>query len=309
MPKITVIIPCYFNEGNIPVTSKKLIESEALFEKGVEFEYVLVDDGSKDKTWLEIVKFQQQYPEKVKAVKLVRNFSSTNAVLAGLQYASGDCNVVISADMQDPPELMHTLFIHWLKGYKLVVASRENREEPFIQSLISNTTHKLARRFAVPNLPAGGFDMCLFDKEVKEVLVKINPKNSYLPYMLMWLGYDFVSIPYVRKKREIGRSRYTFSKKLKTFIDSFVAFSYMPIRLISFIGILLGFGAFLFGVFIVIQRFTSPEPVRGWTSTMVVLLFVSSFQMIAMGIIGEYVWRALESSRNRPNFLVEKVIE
>jgi len=140
------------------------------------------------------------------------------------------------------------------------------------------------------------------------VLVEMNPKHSYLPYLLMWMGYDFVSIPYQRKKRELGKSTYTLSKKIKTFIDSFVAFSYMPIRLISITGIVLGILAFLFGAFLILSKLTGFIPVAGWTSLMVIMLFVSSFQMIALGIIGEYVWRGLEASRNRPNFLVEKVI-
>lgn len=309
MTKITIITPCYYNELNIPVTSQRLIANEGLFEDDVEFEYILIDDGSKDNTWSELIKFQHRFPEKVKIIKLVRNFSSTNAVLAALNYSTGDCNVIISADLQDPPELIYEMYQYWKKGNKLVLANRTNREESIIQKLISNITHLLVRKFGLKNLPTGGFDMNLFDREIKNILIRIDDKNSYFPYLLMWLGYDFVSIPYVRKKREIGKSTYTLSKKIKAFVDSFVAFSYFPIRAISITGLLLGVTAFGYGAFIIISKLSGFVTTSGWTTIMVVLLFVSSFQMIALGVIGEYVWRGLEASRNRPNYIIDKVID
>jgi glycosyltransferase involved in cell wall biosynthesis len=309
MSKVSVILPCYFNELNIPFTSKKLIENEQLFPANTEFEYILIDDGSKDNTWNELKKFQNEFPEKVKIIKLLRNFSSTNAVFAALKYVTGDCIAIISADLQDPPELIFQMFQNWEKGFKLVLANRTNREEPFLQKFISNTTHRLVQRFGLKNLPDGGFDMNLFDKEIKDVLLSLNEKNSYFPYLLMWLGYEYVSIPYVRRKREIGKSTYTLSKKIKAFVDSFVAFSFFPIRMISISGLLLGAIAVIYALVIIIGRIMGYIQASGWSSTMVVILFVSAFQMIAMGVIGEYVWRTLESTRKRPNFLIEEVID
>jgi dolichol-phosphate mannosyltransferase len=167
----------------------------------------------------------------------------------------------------------------------------------------------LVQRFGLKNLPDGGFDMNLFDKEIKDVLLSLNEKNSYFPYLLMWLGYEYVSIPYVRRKREIGKSTYTLSKKIKAFVDSFVAFSFFPIRMISISGLLLGAIAVIYALVIIIGRIMGYIQASGWSSTMVVILFVSAFQMIAMGVIGEYVWRTLESTRKRPNFLIEEVID
>mgnify|MGYP000406551373 FL=1 len=217
MPKITVITPCYFNELNIPDYANRMIENEKIFPTDVTFEYLLIDDGSKDGTWNEMVKFQILYPEKVKIIKLVRNFGSTNAVFSSLPYSTGDCNVVISADLQDPPELILKMYENWQKGFKLVLANRTNREEPFLQKFVSNTTHKLVQKFGLKNLPDGGFDMNLFDVEIKDILIKMDEKNTFFPFLLMWLGYEFVSIPYVRRKRELGTSTYTLSKKIKAF--------------------------------------------------------------------------------------------
>jgi len=140
-------------------------------------------------------------------------------------------------------------------------------------------------------------------------LVNMRDKNSYFPYLLMWLGFDYVGIPYVRKKRELGKSTYTFAKKIKAFIDSFVAFSYVPIRWISFMGLLLGTAAMLYGVVIIVGKLMGLVPISGWTSLMLVLLFVSSFQMIGLGIIGEYLWRTLDAVRNRPSYIIDKIVD
>lgn len=309
MPKITIITPCYYNELNIPIYAERMIENEAIFPQGTEFEYVMIDDGSKDNTWEELVKFHTKHPDKVKIIKLVRNFGSTNAVFAGLNYCTGDCNVVISADLQDPPELILKMYEHWAKGYKLVLANRTNREEPLLQKIISNTTHKMIQKWGLNNLPNGGFDLNLFDKEIKDILIKMEDKNSFFPFLLMWLGYDFVSVPYIRRKREVGKSTYTLSKKIKAFVDSFVAFSFFPIRAISISGLVLGFLALCYAIFIIIGKTLGSVETSGWSSMMVVILFVSAFQMIALGIIGEYVWRGLEASRKRPNYLIDKVKE
>ena len=148
--------------------------------------------------------------------------------------------------------------------------------------------------------------MNLFDVEIKDILIKMDEKNTFFPFLLMWLGYEFVSIPYVRRKRELGTSTYTLSKKIKAFVDSFVAFSFFPIRLISVSGLILGILAFIYGLIVIFGKVFGFVDSTGWSSMMVVILFVSSFQMIALGIIGEYVWRGLEASRNRPSYLIEK---
>jgi len=306
MPKLSVIIPCYFNEKNIPVTKAELIRNENLFPKEVTFEYVLVDDGSKDGTLDELLEFRSEYPEKVKIIKLSGNFGSYNAILAGMNYATGDCNVILTADLQDPPELITKMYDYWVKGIKFVIANRQDREEPFLQKVFSNTYHYLIRKLALKDVPRGGFDLVLFDKQLRDDIVRINEKNSNQIYLLSWLKYDYVNITYIRKKRRIGKSRWTLQKKIKLFVDSFVSFSFFPIRLISVTGLILGLISFLYGLFVIYAKISGLVPLQGWTAIMVVLLFVSSFQMIALGIIGEYVWRSMDASRNRPNFIVDK---
>lgn len=308
MPKLSVIISCYFNEENIPSTVNELMETEKLFPSDVEFEYVMIDDGSKDNTLGELKKFKALYPSNVKIVKLSGNFGSYNAILAGMKHATGDCNVVIAADLQDPPSLMFKMYEYWLKGIKLVVANRENREDAFFSRLLANQYQKLIKRFALPNLPDGGFDYCLFDKQLREQVVEMQEKNTNSLYLLAWLNYDFVAIPYTRKKRVHGKSKWTMNKRIKLFIDSFVSFSYFPLRAITFGGLLLGMIAMIYSVVIVCGKIFGLINVEGWTTMMVVFLVVSAFQMISIGIIGEYLWRNLEASRKRPSYVIDEII-
>jgi glycosyltransferase involved in cell wall biosynthesis len=308
MPKISIIIPCYYNELNIPVTSKELIANEGLFPADVSFEYVLVDDGSKDNTLAELQKFKTAYPNKVTIVKLSGNFGSYNAIQAGMKYATGDCTVVIAADLQDPPELIVKMYEYWQKGVKLVVANRDEREDHFSSRLFSEQYQKLMQRYALPNLPKGGFDFCLFDKQLREQVVDLKENNTNSLYLLMWLNYDYVAIPYKRRNRAIGKSRWTLKKKIKLFIDSFVSFSHAPLRLITTTGLLLGLGSFIYAIFVIIARLSGLIALEGWTTMMVVFLLVSSFQMMALGIIGEYLWRNLEAGRKRPAYIVDEAL-
>lgn len=306
MSKITIITPCYYNEKNLPVTFPVLLENEKNFPAGTEIEYIFIDDGSKDNTFGELQKIQAAHPTKVKVLKLSRNFGANNASYAGICHATGDCCVILAADLQDPPELIPELFKHWQNGYKLVLAQKANREDSLMTKLLSGTYHNLIRKTALKNAPKGGFDLWLFDKTLKDELIKMDEKNFYLPYMFIWMGFEYVSIPYTRRKREIGKSGWTLSKKIKSFIDSFVSFTFMPLRIISIVGISMGVLSILYALMIIINKFITGVSVEGWTSLMIVLLFVSSFIMTSLGIIGEYLYRTLDASRNRPNFIIDK---
>lgn len=308
MPKISVIIPCYYNELNIPATAAELLNNERRFPSGVEFEYVMVDDGSKDQTLDVLKKFKEQYPQKVKIIKLSGNFGSYNAIQAGMKYATGDCTVVIAADLQDPPELMVKMYEYWLKGVKLVVANRNNREDSFTSRIFSQQYQKLIRKYALPNLPKGGFDYCLFDKQLREEVIALNENNTNSLYLLMWLKHDYVAIPYTRTARKVGKSRWTLKKKIKLFIDSFVSFSYAPLRLITVSGLIMGILSFVYALYVLFARLTGLIQVEGWTTMMVVFLLVAAFQMISIGIIGEYLWRNLEASRKRPAYIIDEII-
>ncbi|MFO7656106.1 MAG: glycosyltransferase family 2 protein [Bacteroidales bacterium] len=307
MSRLSIIIPCYFNEQNIPVTFRALSANESNFPPEVEIEYIFIDDGSKDNTWNEIIKLTETNPQKIKGIKLVANVGSFTAIVAGMEYATGDFNVILAADLQDPPELMVQMYHHWNTGYKLVIGNRVDRKDSFGQKLFANTFHYLMKKLAIPNIPDGGFDYVMFDKEIRERIVAMQEKNTNIFYLMVWMGYPYVNLPYTRQKREIGKSRWTWRKRVKLFVDSFVSFSYYPLRMISVMGIVLGFAALAYAGVIIIARLTGTVGIRGWSANMVVLLFVSAFQMIALGIIGEYVWRNLDATKKRPLYIIDKI--
>jgi len=307
MSKISVIIPCYFNEKNISITGRALIQNEKLFSREVEFEYIFVDDGSKDNTYYELIEFQKKYPKKVQVIKLTRNFGANQASYCGMHYASGDCNVIFAADLQEPPELIYKMFKHWKRGYKYVVAQITKRNDGWITDFTSNIVHLIVKKFIFHDYPSGGINIFLFDKKLKDDLIKMEEKNLYLPQLCLWLGYDFVSVSYTRAKRSIGTSKWNFAKRVKAFIDIFVEFSFLPIRLISIMGLILTGMALYYSIAILIAKINGKVPITGWASLTIILLFVSSFIMISLGIIGEYIWRLLEASRNRPNYVIAQI--
>jgi glycosyltransferase involved in cell wall biosynthesis len=309
MSSLTIIIPCYGSELNIGPAISALRETEALFPPGTEVDYILVDDGSPDRSLEEIMKVRELYPNKITGVKLTRNFGSSAAVLAGMSIARGDCCAFISADLQDPPELLPKMFSYWQSGIKVVIANRENREEPWSQAIVSNFMHWLIRRFGVQWAPTGGFDLLLFDREIVLKLRKSRERNIFLPYLIAWMGYDYVNIPYTRRKRVHGKSQHNFARKLKIAIDLLVAFSFFPIRMISICGFIFGLCALIYSSVIIFNTLAGHGTVTGWASTMVVVLFSSSFQMIALGVIGEYLWRTIENTRGRPAFIIDKVFD
>ena len=309
MPKLSVIVPCYFNEDNIPVTTRELVANEANFPPEVTFEYIFVNDGSGDDTLGALRRAQALYPDRIRIVDLAGNVGSYNAIVAGMAYATGDCQVVITADMQDPPELMVQMYAYWQKGFKLVIGNRQDREETGPSRWFAQLFHWLMKHLALKNIPDGGFDFVFFDWQVSQQVVAMQECNSNVFYLMVWLGFPYVNIPYVRRKRKIGKSRWTLSKKIKLLIDSLLAFSFVPVRAISVVGLALGLVAFIYGFYIIALRFVGPNEPPGWTTLMVVVLFVSAFQMVALGIIGEYVWRGLDAARQRPLYVVKEVHE
>jgi len=301
---LSIVVPVYYNEENLPYTIPSLLAlSEPLGKYNLEL--IFIDDGSGDHSLSILLKYQEEFPDTIKVLKLTRNFGSMAAIQAGLTVASGDCTAFVAADLQDPPELLIDMIKHWENGVKATFAVRSNREESYIQKFLSNSYYALIRSFAIPGYPSGGFDLFLIDRQVVEELNKIQEKNTSILTLIYWLGFEAVMIPYVRRKREKGNSRWTLSKKIKLFVDTFVSFSYFPIRLFSTIGILYAFASFSYGAFIFIYWAFYGAMVQGWVTMMLVLTFTAGLQMTLLGILGEYLWRTLDATRDRPLFVVD----
>lgn len=305
MKKFSIIVPIYWNELNIPHTVPRL-QNIADSLKKFETEFIFVDDGSGDKS-LEVLLRLRNSDHRIKIVILSKNFGSMQAITAGLSYASGDCVGIITADMQDPPELFTEMISRWEEGNKVVMAVRSVREESWSQKFFASMFYRLMARFAIPNYPNGGFDFVVLDKQVVSEIISIKEKNTNVFSLILWLGHKRESIAYVRQKREYGKSCWTFSKKVKLFIDSFVAFSYAPIRIISFIGLTTAVASFIFGIFVIINAIFGRIPVQGYTTIVSIITFLLGLVMFMLGIIGEYLWRVLDEVRKRPPFIVDTV--
>ena len=304
----SIVIPVYYNELNLPDTIPQLLGLRAELAD-YRLELVFVDDGSGDRSLEILMDFQLKYPEIIKVVKLTRNFGSMAAIQAGMTVATGDCVGVIAADLQDPPELFVEMIGHWQKGAKAVFATRADREESFLQKSFSNLYYALVKRFAVSEYPNGGFDFFLVDRQVVEEINRIHEKNTNLMTLIFWLGFKPILIPYIRRSRKKGKSRWTLSKKVKLFVDTFIAFSYFPIQILSVLGFFVAFIASLYGVFIFIYWLFFGVKVMGWVPTMLVLTFTAGIQMTMLGILGEYLWRTLDETRGRPHYVIDEVFE
>jgi dolichol-phosphate mannosyltransferase len=304
--RLSIVVPIYYNELNIPDTVPQLLALAPQLP-GYELELVFVDDGSKDHSLALLLEQQRLHPESVKVVKLTRNFGAMSAVQAGLTVATGDCVGIIAADLQDPPELFLEMVAHWERGTKVVFAVRADREESASQKFFSNGYYALIRKFALAGYPPGGFDFFLVDRQVLDEVNRIREKNTNLMSLIFWLGYHPVMIPYVRRRRQKGKSRWTLAKKIKLFIDSFVAFSYAPIRFLSLTGLVFAVLGFAYAAVVFFDWLVNGIPVKGYAPIIIFVALTSGIQMLMLGVLGEYLWRALDETRRRPSFVVDEV--
>lgn len=308
MRHISIVVPVYYNAMNLPDTIPQLLDlGQSLKEYALEL--VFVDDGSGDRSLDILLDFQTRFPGVIKVVKLTRNFGSMAAIQAGLLHVTGDCIGMISADLQDPPELFRDMISWWEKGSKAIFAVRQGRQDPFWQKLASGAYYALVRKFAIPDYPDGGFDYFLVDRQVILEVNRIHEKNTNLMTLIYWLGYKPIILPYIRQARVHGKSRWTFAKKIKLFIDTFVAFSFFPIRMLSVLGILVALTSFSYGAFILVYWMLFGISVQGWVPIMLSITFASGTQMVMLGVLGEYVWRILDEIRKRPLYVIDEVYD
>jgi glycosyltransferase involved in cell wall biosynthesis len=303
MALISITIPSYNEEDNLPALYDRLKHVTGSSEDT--FEFIFVDDGSTDSSF-QILEELSKKDSRVKVIRFSRNFGSHAACLAGLQQSRGDACTFLSADLQDPPEVLQTLINEWKKGYEVVIGVRE--WEKVSARLFPKLYYKMVRQFALKNMPEGGTDVFLVDRKVVDAITSIQEKNTSIFGLILWSGFNQTLVQYKKGLRQKGVSKWTFGKKIKLFIDTFVSFSYFPLRMISVIGILFAILGFIYAFIIIFNRLFFSVPVEGWASLMVVLLVVSGAQLIMLGILGEYLWRNFDETRKRPLFIIDKII-
>ena len=304
MAKLSIIIPVYFNEKNLPPLyediRKKIIEP-GLFD----YELIMVDDGSCDGSWSEMEKIAA-LDENVRIYHLSRNFGSHAAILCGLEHCSGDCAVVKAADLQEPTEIIIEMYRKWQEGNNVVLAVRKDREESFSQKFFANFYYSLVRTFALKKMPKNGFDIYLIDRKVINVLSLMDEKNSALTGQILWSGFTTAEVPYVRQERKIGKSRWTLQKKIKLVMDTLYSFSAVPITLVTLVGAFAFAASIIWGLVVLINKIAGNIPVSGFTTMFIFQLFSFGITMTTLGVIGGYLWRTFDASRNRPIYIIEK---
>lgn len=303
MSKLSIVIPVYYNEDTLMDLYKDM-EAKILGKLG-EYEIVFVDDGSGDSSW-DIMNEIKALDKNVRLVKLSRNFGEHAALLAGLSVCRGDCAVTKQADLQEDSTLILDMYESWKKGNKVVLAVRKSREESRIKVFFANMYYAMVRRFVNKDMPVGGCDCYLIDRKVIEVLERLDEKNSSLTLQVLWAGFKTDKVYFDRKNREKGKSKWTLAKKIKLVLDSMMSFSYVPIRMMTGMGVIFDIAAVIMLICVLVEYFTKSVPIVGWSSIMFVMLLSSGLILSMLGVLGEYLWRTLDASRSRPPFIIEE---
>jgi dolichol-phosphate mannosyltransferase len=301
--RLSVITPAYNEALNLPVLYQRLCT--VLDELGLDWEWIVTDDHSSDQTF-EVLSEIGRRDGRVRALRFSRNFGSHAGISCGLRAAVGDCAVVLAADLQDPPEVIPQLIQSWQSGAQVIWAVRARREGESAATVgMAGLFYWVMRNVVgMRELAATGADFFLIDRRVIDAYRQFDERNVNLFALLTWLGFRQVTVSYTKEARLHGQSGWTFSKKLKMAIDSITSFSYFPVRFMSWLGMFTAIAGFLYAIFIVFVALTG-RPVEGWSSLMVAVMVIGGFQMLMMGILGEYVWRALDEARKRPRYTIE----
>jgi dolichol-phosphate mannosyltransferase len=302
--KISIVIPVYYNSDTLRDLYDDL--KAKILEKLGEYEIVFVDDGSGDESW-KIMNEIRLEDSNVKCVKLSRNFGEHAAIFAGLSVCTGDCAVTKQADLQEDSSLILQMYDSWKNGNEIVLAARRSRKDNPVYVLFAGLYYKMIRKLVNKNMPMGGCDCYLVGRKAINELIKLNEKNSSLTLQVMWLGFQTDVIYFDRLEREKGKGRWTMAKKVKLVLDSILSFSYAPLRIMMYAGLLFDVFSLVLFITVLVEYFTVGTPIAGWSSLMSVVLLGFGMMMTMIGIIGEYIWRALDASRNRPPFIIDTI--
>ena len=292
---LSFVIPVYRNRGSIRLTYEQIVAMLGSSYPDLDYQFVFVDDGSDDGSLEEVLGLREDDP-RVEALSFSRNFGQVPAIVAGLRKARGDAVVVMSADLQDPVELIAEMVREWQAGSQVVVCYRIAREDSYVASMTSRIFYNLIR-VSVPQMPSGGFDYVLLDRQPCTVLAQLRDRTRFFQGDILWLGFRTKFIPYERKQRTIGKSQWTLSKKVKYFIDGLLNTSYLPIRFMSLVGMLTALLGFFYALIVVYVRLTNQQPYIGYAPVVIVNLIIGGIIMVMLGIIGEYIWRIYDETR------------
>ena len=305
--ELSAVVPVYNEEGSLGELHRRV--TAVLESLELPYELILVDDGSSDRT-PEIISELCADDSRVRAVHFSRNFGHQAALAAGLQHASGRGVVVLDADLQDPPELIPELVARWRDGYQVVYAQRRKRErEGVVKRGAAFLFYRTLKRITRFEIPADTGDFCLMDRTVVDLLNSMPERNRYVRGLRAWVGFRQTAVPFDRPPRFAGEPKYTFAGSFGLAVNGILALSKFPLRVATYFGLLVSLASFLLGIWYIAQRLVGHvEQVRGWASTVVIVLFLGGVQLLTIGIIGEYLSRIYDEVKQRPLFVVRESV-
>ena len=306
MKTVTILIPCYNEETSLPRLAEALT---ALMQQQDRYrwEILLINDGSKDHT-LEVIKDLNRRDSRFGYISLSRNFGKECAMLAGFDHAKGDCVVIMDADMQHPPTAIPDMLKEWEAGYEDIYARRTDRgKEPWLRRKLTLLYYHLLQKVSKIDILQNVGDFRLLDRKCIEALRELRETQRYTKGMYCWIGFRKKEIQFAQGDRLEGKSSFNFWQLLRLSIEGITSYTTMPLRISTVLGLIISFFAFCYMVYILVRTMLYGDPVAGYPTLMVVILFLGGAQLLSLGIIGEYLGRIFHESKNRPVYIISEM--
>jgi len=306
-PVYSVVIPAFNEQEVIKETYARL--TKVMTGMGEPYELIFVNDGSKDQTAQIIAEFCENDPS-VRLINFTRNFGHMPAISAGMEYARGQAIFIIDADLQDPPEIFPEMAAKWKEGYHVVYGKRIKRKgETVFKRVTAKIFYRFLRKMTSVDLPPDTGEFRLIDRKVCDAVNKLPEKNRYIRGLVSWVGFKQIPVEYHREKRFAGETKYPLRKMISFAMDAITSFSNKPLRFATAIGVIISLLSFLYILYVLYQVFFTDQTITGWASTIAAILFTQGIVLMLLGLMGEYIGRIYTEIQNRPNYIVQEVIE
>ncbi|MGK0446282.1 MAG: glycosyltransferase involved in cell wall biosynthesis [Polaribacter sp.] len=305
MKKVSILVPCYNEEQSLPLLHKELLKLMDN-ENSYVWEVLFINDGSKDKT-IDIIKSFRNEDDRICYVNLSRNFGKEKAMLAGFDFVSGDCMVIMDADLQHPPQIISEMLKYWEQDYDDVYAKRDYRgKESLFRKQISLLFYKVLQNTSRIDMPQNVGDFRLLDRSCIEVLKKLRESERYTKGLFAWIGFNKKEIIFVQEDRIAGKTSWNFRSLLNLAIEGLTSFTTVPLRFSTFFGIIVSLVSFAYMAYVLFKTVLYGESVQGFPTLIIIVLFLGGVQLLSIGIIGEYIGRIFNETKQRPPYVAKE---
>ena len=308
MQKLTVVVPAYNESSGLREFHARLAAVFDKFGPDLTGDVLYVDDGSRDDTW-DVIRSLHASDPRAAGLKLSRNFGKEHAMTAGIDHTDADAIVMIDADLQDPPELIPEFVKKWREGFDVVYGTRSSRAgESAAKKITATAFYRVMERLSSTPVPRDTGDFRLMDRRAVQALGQLRERQRFMKGLVAWVGYKQTSIEYERDARFAGTSKFNYWRLWNFAIEGITSFSGAPLKVATYVGVLTAMFAFLFGIYVLVKALLFGDAVRGYPTLMLVILFLGGVQLIALGMIGEYLGRLYLEAKQRPLYLVDEFV-